>query len=367
MVRFAYWCHEVMFHSIAEWLAEELGVTRWYDLALSDTGRPLEWSMTCDAPQGANWTRDCVASYSYPVQLDITAEETYACFKWAQLMGRLMDAAAGELDAAYQALQRVADSDPLAALDTLDDPEQRAAHGAWGEALARVVQLAEQWSSPDWVDRLPRFPATERQLADQLAPWHLMQPDLFERLARTAEYLRDSLPDLRENSTFPEWWTLWLAWYPARLLEERGGEDPLVQRLLQQFPPAADDREAWEVLARAFGELPLARFAVWCDDLFTSSFARQLGQTLGLGERLDWFRRQPARPAGVDSRVRWFSSLLEASPLPLLLCRDWTYEPSPLPPPTWEEMRAIFDWLTAMRDRVGGAAALLGDVADTWL
>ena len=308
--RFSDWFPDLFRHRLAESSARELGIERWYSLALEDPGLPLYSSFVSYDPFGSNRRRRCIERYTYPVPLNITVEECRACFVWALTMAAHMERALQEVGAIYRSVEDLAEelefepaaleANPecyLSLLRRLDEP--RTAHA---ESLGNVSRARDRDESGNSVSAIG---APEESL-----------------------------------TAFRVFWSYWMRWFPAELLARRGVDSPVILRLLDAFPPNADDREAWELLGEVFGDLPLARFCFWFGEAVGYGFARQRARDLGILPYLELVCRNPGRPPETATAV------------PPLLRRGWVRESPTQSRLAPHESRVLFEWLAAMRDRI---------------
>jgi len=307
--RFADWFPSLMEHPLAESLGQQLGIERWYRLALEDPGLPKTSTFVCYDPCGSNRTRRCIPEYTYPVPLEITVEECRACLVWARTLGEHMVRALEEVGDIFRAVE-----DAVADLG-LDPSELSVTPGL-------AIKIFDEIDNPWEAARV------------------LLQKSLRIRKgieAGTTPAPCEPIEDLL--TAFHAFWSLWMAWFPRELAAQHGTLSPVIRRLLETFPPSAEDTEAWSLLADVFGDLPLARFCFWFGATVQYAFALQRAAELGILERLESARQNPGSPPESDVE------------LPPVLRPGWQRVPATQPPPSPDETRAMFEWLEAMRQR----------------
>ncbi len=325
LVRFVDWFPLLAEHPIALELAESLGLRRWLDLARADTGRPKDSSFVRYDPYGSNWSRRCLPEYAYPVPLNITVGECRATFVWLLRMERHIACAIEEIETIRDAVE-----------DAVDEMD---------------IDLTQLEGSSD---RLP-YIRTEWLAASEPAARQALLTEWLARSVRVRERLKDAdLAQPREPiedivTAFDLFWSRWLSWYPWYVAQQpKIGEERAVN-LFANFPPAPEDHHAWELLGKALGDLPLARFCFWFAQVAATPWARETAEDLGIAQRLEHARLNPARPVPEDET------------LPPLVAARWEWSPSPLPAPSPAEARALWQWLEMARKRMRAILAYLVD------
>lgn len=313
IVRFRYWFPGLAEHPLARTLAEEFGIVRWLDLALEDPGSPTGFSMVVMDPFGGNWTRRCLDRYTFPVPLDITAEECQASLRWIETLLEHATAAAEEIETIDQTVQvALADS---------------------GFDLAQLVGT--------WAYQKRWFDAAILELPERIRVFReLLRYSLTAVEQLEAERSPEEL-EIRDLVTaFRRFWTIWFSWFPATVAEARGVP-------LDRFPPAPEDTTGWSIVAETLGELPLVRFGYWFADVADETWERLLARELGIAERLTAVLAQRGEPILTDPDE------------PALLARRWRFTPSGLPPVTADEARRIFEWLERLRERIEAVLTMI--------
>lgn len=325
LVRFVDWFPLLAEHPIALELADFLGIRRWLDRAREDTGHPIYSSFVRYDPYGSNWRRRCLPEYVYPVPLEITVDECRATFVWVLQMEHHITCALEEIEAIRDAVEN--------AVTELD------------------LDLTELAGSSE---RLP-YIQSEWLAASEPEARQAILKDWLSRAARAREKLRDAVPNQPTEpiedvvSAFDLFWSRWLSWYPGYIASQPDIDEERAVSLLAGFPPALDDHDAWELIGNTLGELPLARFCFWFAEVAATPWARQAAAELGIAQRLEHARLNPARP------------ISESDAVPPLLSPRWEWIPSTLPAPTPADARALWQWLEMARERMRAILAYFVD------
>lgn len=317
LVRFVDWFPSLAEHPLAVELAESLGIGRWLQLAREDTGGPAISSFVRYDPYGCNWRRRCLPEYSYPVPLDITVDECRATFVWALQMEHHIGCAIQEIETIQLSVERALEGFGL-------DVERLVGTRAHNH---RIIH--------EWLEAYHSEELQRRILEAALVRWSWVSQRL-----RQSDTAQPSEPIEDVVTAFDLFWSYWLSWYPVVMTGQSSSSIGDTAARAAAFPPAPDDEQAWESLAPLLGDLPLARFCYWFAEVAGTAWARKTAAQLGIGERLELALRDPGHPLPAGD---------ETDPL---ASTGWAFDRAGLPPASATDVKAMFEWLEAARQRM---------------